>query len=269
MRKIALAATLVAVALIGKVQAHEFWIEPLEYRADTGAEITANLRIGSEYEGSLVSYLPRNFTRFDVVQGDVTRPVEGRLGDSPALSMADMADGLAIVLHETTESTLTWSEWARFANFAEHKDFEGYEAHHEARGLPRDGFRESYSRHVKALIAVGDGAGEDRAFGLLTEIVALANPYTDDLSEGLAVQVFYQGAIRPDTQVELFSRGSDGVVEITYHRTDTNGVSILPMEAGHEYLVDAVVLEDLEPSTENDPVYRTRWAALTFMTPAQ
>lgn len=269
MRNIAYVATFVLLAAIGKLQAHEFWIEPLEYSLETGSEITANLRIGSEFEGSLISYLPRNFTRFEVVQGEVTRPVEGRLGDSPALRMDAMAEGLAIVLHETTLSNLTWSSWERFANFAEHKDFEGYEAHHEARGLPRDGIRESYSRHVKALVAIGDGAGEDRAFGLLTEIVALANPYTDDLTGGLPVQVFFQGEVRPDTQVELFSRGSGGEIEITYHRTDANGISLLPVEAGREYLVDAVVLEDLEPVADTDPVYRTRWAALTFMTPAR
>ena len=115
---------------------------------------------------------------------------------------------------------------------------------------------------------MGSGAGADRAVGLAIEIVALANPYTDDLSAGLPVQVLLDGAPRAEAQVELFQTAPDGTVTITKHRTDGAGQVTLPMQPGMEYLVDSVVLRALpndDPAA--GPVWHSDWASLTFRTP--
>ena len=64
-------------------------------------------------------------------------------------------------------------------------------ARHAARGLPELAFREAYTRYAKSLVAVGAGKGSDARVGLKIEVVAGANPYTDDLSGAMPVQVFY------------------------------------------------------------------------------
>ncbi|MEM6609178.1 MAG: DUF4198 domain-containing protein [Pseudomonadota bacterium] len=267
MKRAILAATLASFVLFGKGQAHEFWIDALDYAVPLGNPIAGDLLVGQEFSGAVYSYIPRSFTRFEVWMDGDSQPVVRRLGDRPALVFEDLPDGLAIVAHETTATNLTYTEWDRFVRFAEHKDFGDIAAMQDARGLPRTNFVESYTRHAKSLIAVGDGAGADTAIGLTIEIVALANPYTDDVSEGLPVLVQYQGRALPDVQVELFDRGPDGAVTITLHRTDADGVAMLPVAPGHEYLADHVVLEPLEPSEDGDPVWHTYWASLTFAVP--
>ncbi|MEM9320222.1 MAG: DUF4198 domain-containing protein [Pseudomonadota bacterium] len=262
-----LGLTLAAFALAGKATAHEFWIDALNYQVAAGEVIAGDLRVGTEFSGAPYSFIPRNFTRFEVWIDGAPRLVERRLGDLPALVMEDLPDGLAIVAHETTDTTLTYTEWERFVAFSEHKDFGDIAALQDGRDLPRQDFVERYSRHAKSLIAVGGGAGSDAELGLATEIVALANPYTDDLAGGFPVQVFYQGEIRADVQVELFDRAPDGSVTITLHRTDDDGVAVLPVTAGHEYLADHVVLQAIEPEEEGDPVWHTYWASLTFAVP--
>jgi len=137
-----------------------------------------------------------------------------------------------------------------------------------ARGVPETGCREVYSGYGKSLIAVGGGSGQDRAVGLKTEIVALANPYTDDLSGGFPVRVLFDGAPRADVQVEVFDRGPDGQVGVALYRTDAAGETVLPVQAGHEYLVDAVLLRAVAPLADDDPVWESLWASLTFMVPA-
>ena len=106
--------------------------------------------------------------------------------------------------------------------------------------------------------------------GLETEIVALNNPYTDPASEGMRVKVLYQGSVRADAQVEVFEKASDGTVDVALYRTDAEGLAVLPLKPGHEYLVDAVVLRD---TGNNDPaagaVWHSLWASLTFAVPAQ
>lgn len=263
------AAFLVTFALflsLGKAQSHEFWINPLNYQVDDG-NIVASLRVGQEFGGVAASYLPRNFVRFDVIVGDAVSPVAGRMGDNPALDISGVPDGLAIIVHETTVNRLTYDEWDRFLGFAEHKDFPDIEARHDARSLPREGFRESYIRYAKSLVAVGNGDGNDRLVGLLTEIVAGANPYTDELDGSMPVQVFHDGVPRAGAQLELFDRAPDGTVTITLYRANETGQATLPVQPGHEYLVDAVTLIEDEASVDDGPVWRSLWASLTFSVP--
>jgi uncharacterized GH25 family protein len=255
-------------ASAGVAAAHEFWLTAEDYTITPDDTLRVGLRIGSEMKGSSLIYLPKDIARFDVIQGDTVRPVEGRMGDNPALVMEGLTDGLAVVVHETTDSTLTYTDFAVFERFVAHKAFATALADHAARGLPQKNFRETYRRHAKSLVAIGSGAGEDRAMGLTIEIVALANPYTDDLSAGFPVLVLLDGAPRPDTQVELFQTAPDGTVTITKHRTDAEGKAVLPVQPGMEYLVDNVNLRAL-PNDDPvaGPVWHSDWASLTFRTP--
>jgi Domain of unknown function (DUF4198) len=249
-------------------KAHEFWLAAEDYTIGVQDTLRVGLRIGSGMKGATLIYLPNDIARFEVFQNDATRPVEGRMGDNPALVMEGLQEGLAIIVHETTDSILTYSDFEVFKRFVAHKAFPTALADHAARGLPETKFSETYRRHAKSLIAVGAGAGLDRAFGLAIEIVALANPYTDDLSGGFPVLVLLDGAPRPDTQVELFQTAPDGTVTITTHRTDAGGKAVLPMQPGMEYLVDNVVLRRLpndDPAA--GPVWHSDWASLTFRTP--
>ncbi|MEL7211436.1 MAG: DUF4198 domain-containing protein [Pseudomonadota bacterium] len=248
--------------------AHEFWVSPAAYQLEASDNAVVHLRVGEAFKGPAFSYIARQTARFDLVQGDTVMPITARTGDNPAMDMPLEGDGLWIVVHETADSTLTYRAREKFEAFVAHKAFPDTLEDHTARGLPDDGFKESYRRFAKALIAVGDGAGQDRRVGLRTEIVALANPYTDDLSKGMPVQVLYEGAPRAAAQVELFAKAPDGTVEVTLHQTDAEGRVRLPVQQGTEYLVDAVKMVALDnDDPEAGPVWESLWAALTFKTP--
>ncbi|MEM7470365.1 MAG: DUF4198 domain-containing protein [Pseudomonadota bacterium] len=247
--------------------AHEFWIDPERYQVQAGDPLKARLVVGQDFNGSSYPYRPSQITRFDIVTGDATLPVEGRIGDNPALDMIAPADGLLVVAHETVDSRLTYTEFAKFEKFVAHKAFPNVIAQHDARGLSRDKFVESYRRYAKSLIAIGDGSGADRAVGLKTEIVALANPYTDALTE-MPVRVLLDGQPRRNAQVELFEKAADDTVTITLYETDADGVARFPVRPDHSYLVDAVWAEALPNNdSEAGPVWKTHWTALTFSVP--
>ncbi|MEM9576848.1 MAG: DUF4198 domain-containing protein [Pseudomonadota bacterium] len=252
--------------------AHEFWIEPEQYQVETDAPLAASLRNGENFKGTSLGWFEGRFSRFEMVLGDKVMPVGGRMGDTPALQTAAPSDeGLLVILHETTPSRLTYRDWEKFLKFAAHKDFPTAADFHAEMGWPREGFRESYTRHVKALVAVGDGVGSDRAFGMKTEFVALTNPYEPGFEGVMRVQVNMDDAPRADAQVEVFERRPDGTVDITLHRTDADGQVGIPVNAGSDYLFDAVVLRPNPEagSEENAPLWRTFWAALTFAVPAR
>ncbi len=54
------------------------------------------------------------------------------------------------------------------------------------------------------------------------------------------------------------------VAEVMLYRTDADGRVTLPVQAGHAYLADAVILRPLDPEAEKDPVWESIWASLTF-----
>ncbi len=257
-----------ALALLAApLQAHEFWIEPQVFEVPPGDPVVATIHVGSELKGAAYSFNPMNFTRFEIVTDAGVQPVEGRIGDRPALNMVPDGAGLATVVHVTRDYSLTYREWEKFTDFCEHKDFEWAIARHLERGLAQERVYERYSRHAKSLVALGDGAGADREVGLLTEIVALANPYTDDLNDGFPVQVLYQGVPRADVQVELFEKMPDGTVAIRYYRTDAEGRAVVEVTPGNFYLVDSVVMRELDVVEDKDPAWESLWASLTFQVP--
>ncbi len=261
--RIVLAAWCVICA--GNATAHEFWIEAKNYQVAPDENLIAVLKNGQEFEGVSLGYFERSIARFDIVMDGQTQAVTARLGDNPALDNAAPTDGLAIVVHETTPSFVTYKTWEKFQKFADHKDFGDWRARHAELGFSDPPFRERYTRHAKALIGVGDGQGVDAPQGLRTEFVALTNPYADNFDGTMRVQVLFEDQPRSNVQVEVFERAPDGSVEITLHRTDDTGIAAIPTQAGHTYLFDAVVLQPI--GNPDKAVWDTFWAALTFAIP--
>lgn len=255
-------------SLTAPLLAHEFWISPERYQIAPGEAILAELRVGENLSGAGYPYIPARAQQHFILQNGAVIDPETRMGDRPALAKELDEPGLAIIVHETADSILTYREWEKFQKFTTNKDLTWALEAHTERGLPETGFKESYRRYGKALVAVGDGAGTDVYFGMLTEVVALANPYTDPLEAGLPLQVFAYGVPRIDAQVEVFARGPDGEVVVTRYRTDGEGILMLPVAPDTEYLIDSVLMEKRSPTDDNDPVWHSIWASLSFRTPA-
>ncbi len=253
------------------VAAHELWLEPLDYQVNQQDRLEANIVNGQQFDGLKLAFIPQRIAAYMVFNGDAQSRVEMRTGDTPGLQAAPLGDGLHVVAYQSTTATVDYEEWAKFERFVHHKDLPVTLDAHVARGLPQDGFSEVYSRFSKTLIAVGSGAGSDRRIGLETEIVALTNPYTDDLSNGVRVQLFYRAEPRRNEQIEIFDKAPDGTVTISTTRTDNDGIAAIPVMSVHSYMLDAVVLR--EPTAElaatSGAVWETLWANLTFAAPQE
>ncbi|MCA1774946.1 MAG: DUF4198 domain-containing protein [Paracoccaceae bacterium] len=249
--------------------AHEFWIDAESYLVDADSRLVADLVNGEDFEGGKQPYIPRRFVHFvDFADGKIT-PVAGRVGDNPALQVENPAPGLHVIAYQSTPLTVDYATWEAFESFVDHKDFGDVLSRHEDRELPLEDFTELYSRYSKSLIGVGDGAGADRRLGLETEIVALTNPYTDDLSGGMQFQLFYGEETRPNVQFEVLEKAPDGSVAQILYRTDDEGIATVPVKPGHEYMADAVVLREPAQTVTaaSGAVWETLWANMTWGVP--
>lgn len=270
MRRFALFTILPFLLSVGALpgHAHELWIEPVEWSADPGAQLQADLINGERFEGVRQPYLANRTVLFNLYSEARASRIQNRAGSRPALDVPAHGDGLHIAAYQSTPSTLVYDEWEKFVSFAAHKDLGDVAAMHDARGLSRELFTETYTRFSKTLFGVGSGAGADRRVGLETELVALDNPYTSG-SGVIRVQLYYQADPRADEQIEIFDRAPSGAVTISTVRTDAEGIATIPVTSGHVYMLDAVVLR--EPSARLAEVtnasWETLWANLTFHVP--
>ncbi|MGI9402303.1 MAG: DUF4198 domain-containing protein [Rhizobiaceae bacterium] len=276
-----IALTIIA-ALIFPAKSHELWISPEKYLVSSDEPITAHIRIGERFEGPSYPFVEMNFNRFEIAGGSQTEAVTGRIGDSPALNQKAGQPGLNVIVYETTANFVTYSDFEKFRNFVTHKGYPGIIDRHNQLGLPQTGFKERYFRYAKSLVGVENGAGEDREFGLETEIVVLKNPYSSDLSNSLPVQIFYQGEPRTNAQVEVFERAlvtndanrkeTENGVKISVYQADSDGKATIPVRQGHEYLIDSVIIRPVIPTEDkekgsNSPVWESLWASMTLEIP--
>jgi hypothetical protein len=264
-------AAAVALALSlggGAAAAREFWIAPDAFRTPSDAPLRADLRIGDGFDGFAPSFEAADFVRFEIVTAEDSVPVEASGGDGPAVSAADLPEGLALIVHETATREGGWTDWREFMAFVEEKGLGDLPALQDGPKREPAGLREDCIRYAKALVSIGHGRGADRLLGMRAEFLALGNPYTDDLAGVLPVQLWLDGAPRRAAQVEVFSRPSEGgEVTSEIFRTDGNGIVILPVREGTEYLLSAVTLEQAD-GQHGGPDWRTLRATLTFEVPA-
>jgi len=111
----AVAAACFSLATTLAASAHEFWIEPVDFAVEAGTQIEARTFVGQMLKGSEQPFIARSFTLFEITDATATRPVEGGLGDRPALRVDPREDGLHIAAYVSTPSTLRYRKAEKFA----------------------------------------------------------------------------------------------------------------------------------------------------------
>ena len=254
------------------LSAHEFWIEPTRSIVKKTEKIVANLRVGQMMQGAAYAYYPNNFSRFEVKTNTGLHPLIGRLGDKPAISLSPKGNSLVTIIHKTTNSTVSYNSWSKFEDFLTEKNMLKVRDLHIKNGYPKTGFKEIYSRYAKALIGSGNSLGIDERIGLEVELVLLKNPYLDDLSKGLTIQFFYQGVLRPNTQIEIFKRGPDKVVDRSTLLTNDHGQVVLKTVPNTDYMINSVVMrapKETQDTIKKSIFWESLWASTTFSVPQQ
>lgn len=258
-------ATIIVTLNLQPLGAHEFWLMPQNFTPEPGENLQIDIKVGQDFNGNTYGYSPRQFNSFEIWGQDARADVTGRIGDYPAVNQPAVAEGLNIVTHFSTSSLVNWEEWQPFADFINLHGMGWVAEAHRARGLPEAGFSEAFTRFAKTLIAVGDGAGQDRHTGMFYELVAGANPYTDDVSAGLPVQLIYMNAPAPDIQIDIFYVPEGGVLTRTKVVTDDQGRAVIPPTGPGDVMLNAVkMIEPFAQDADVGYVWHSLWASLTY-----
>lgn len=255
---------------------HEFWIAP-DYRLLASGQLEAQLKIGSDFDGSNRIYNPRQFQRFEIHGGASWQPVPGRMGDRPAVRLALPDSGRAVLVYQSQPEWVTWDEWSKFTGFLQEKGAADLISLHRQRGLAETGFSEKYIRYAKAVIAAPGQPLADRPAGLEFELLLLSVPPATEPGQ-IRFRLLWQG--QPAASVRItcharsgasWQRSQTGQLVAAARQivlSDAKGEASCAGQPGTAYLIDAVRVAAL--SDADDPrasVWQSWWASLTFFLP--
>ncbi|MEM0900545.1 MAG: DUF4198 domain-containing protein [Pseudomonadota bacterium] len=251
--------------------AHEMWLQPQNFQIAADEMIDVDIIVGEDFAGTSYGFSPNNFRRLEVSKDGDRKDVGSEVGAKPAVSEVPFGPGLHVVTYQSANLVTSYSTVERFGRFLESKGLGEFTAKHEALNLEPGRFREVYSRYAKSLIAVDGGEGQDNSQNLTVEFTALANPYTDDLKDGLNFSLTKFGEPWSDQQVLVLEKptGADAASRSLKIKTDGDGQLTIDVKPGHTYLLDVVHIrrpsEELAASL--NAVWETLWASITFEVP--
>ena len=246
---------------------HELWIDTTDFRVEKDTEINLNLRNGENFDGFSLGYFDRSVEKLYWRQNENQFNNTSRQGDIPALKIVPDENGLVTAVYVSKPSIIKYKEFKKFKNFAIAKHSQRAIDFHLNSNFPKENFSEIYTRYSKALLGVGGAKGSDKANDLELELIALQNPYTDDISSGIEILTLYQGRPQAFTTLNVFERSNADLRVNSYVvKSDEKGIAKVKVENDNAYLIDHVILRPANDKLLKDKgvIWESLWAALTF-----
>lgn len=244
--------------------AHDFWIEPSEYRVEPGAAVALHLRVGMQFEGEEVARDPKLTRRFFAIGPDGGHAIPGENGASPAGKLTLRAPGIYVVGYRSNRKFIEIDP----KHFHEYLEEEGMGEIIERRrklGEADKPGREWYSRCAKLLVVAGDAdEGFDRRLGFELELIPEKNPYSLKPGDELPVRLLFRGEPRAGALIEAETKGRPDAKQQA--RTDSDGRAVLRLPAAGPWLLAVVHMERTAEGSKAD--WESWWASLVFELPA-
>ena len=255
-------ATLTAICW-GTSNAHDFWIEPADFRPLTNVPLSITLRVGEDFSGTSQPLIPDWFTDYSIYRNGERSLVDGIIGDDPAGSFVIQPGGTQIIGYRSSRAFVEL-EPAKFDEYLRAEGMEWVIRARQERGESESNAREYYSRCAKALILPDGetaGTGHDIALGYTLELIPEKNPYSLATGDRLPLRLLYEGEPIKDILVVAFS--ADEPEQKSSQRTDAEGRVQVLLDRPGSWLVKAVHI--IEVPAENPMAeWESFWASLTF-----
>jgi uncharacterized GH25 family protein len=236
--------------------AHDLWLAPSSFRLTPNEAVRVHLRVGDS--PATAEAVPRNpellirLSAFDRTGAEAAIP--GFDGQDPAGLWKAAQPGTAVLIYEGRPRAIELPA-AGFDHYLKEEGLEDILAERQHRGESQLAGRELYSRSVKALVQVGEGAVQDRSVGLPLEFVA------DSLvPERLEARLLWRGTPMAGAQVKAVALAGEATRLLG--RTDRDGRVSFELPRGGRWYLAAVHMERLEPGAAAE--WRSTWTSLSF-----
>jgi uncharacterized GH25 family protein len=254
--------------------AHDFWLQPGEYRVSPDALTAMTLQVGHGPFRQRSPIPARRIVQFQAIDFNgaaVDLREQLRLGEPEEDGYFRLKKaGTYILVLQTDDRAQSHLPFIRFNDYL---NVEGLTPALEQRArlhrMDADG-SERYSRCAKSIVQVGPpGTGSlgrvTQAIGLPLEIVPDANPYDIPQAANLPVHIIYAGRPLAGALVKLTNLEHDAA-PFEVHLTDQDGRTSFTMPHSGTWLLNVIWTKVLPSSDEAD--FETVFSSLSFGFPS-
>ncbi|WP_425410418.1 DUF4198 domain-containing protein [Hyphococcus sp.] len=260
-------AAIAAAIMVYPAHAHDFWLEPADYRAGLDKPVHINFMVGHAGEGehwNLRKERVAAFTRIGARGAeDISRTITPGGKDGGA-DVKFTAPGTYIIAFESTPAFIELDA-ETFNAYLEEEGLTQAIEHRRAHARTDKPGTEYYSRRAKTIInagenAVASGADITAAVGHTLEIRPLDNPFSLAPGEPLPLEVLYNGAPLPGATVSLENLRV-GIFPETRRTTDENGHAAFDLPKKGAWKFNVVWATPVE---HDEADFETVFSSLTF-----
>jgi uncharacterized GH25 family protein len=259
------ATLILLVAVVATLAAHDMFLKPERFSVPPNTTVRVRVLNGTftSSENTVTKDRLRDLTV--VTPAAATHPDTSTwkdAGDTSILTVRTAASGTYAIGASLFPRTLRLE--AKLFN--EYLESDGIPDVLEARrrgGELGKAARERYSKHVKALLQVGDtrSDGYAHSFGYPAELVPQQNPYTLSPGGTLSVRADLDGKPSANELVVAGGRTTAGArIAQQSVRTDASGIATIRLTSAGQWYVKFIHMVPVRDSVD----YESKWATLTF-----
>jgi len=275
--------------------AHDFWIQPSNFRPEASERVAVQLMVGEAGQGQPVARDDARIVRFAMIGPGAGSgppraelPIAGQDGHDPAGWVRTGTTGQIVLVYTNTPARSEMTA-EKFEAYLREEGLDSIVAQRAERGASDKPAREIYRRCAKALLDVRDADGRyadpSQHFALALkegsfripaklplELVPEADPFQlateDEKLEPLPIVLLLDGQPLAGTLVRALrlDPGSPPDEQRPSARTGADGRCRLALPGPGRWLVTAVHMRDAPADANAD--YESLWASLSFEVPA-
>ncbi len=245
------------------VFAHDFWIEPAEFRPAAGSEVPITLRVGEDFNGTSQPLIPNWFSDYSATGPGGKQLVRGMIGDDPAGIITALDEGSQVIGYRSSRAFVE-IEPATFNDYLEKEGLDWVIEWRKQNNQSEQTAREYYSRCAKALLRSRDatsGEGFDADLGYRLEIVPKRDPYALGQARRLPLQINYEG--KPIANLLLVAFTAEEPLQKQRLRSNKAGMVDIDIDRSGTWLVKTVHIIEVDESDDKAD-WESFWASLTF-----
>ena len=266
MSKNKLAALASLLLACGSALAHEFWIQPAQFRPDNNAVLGVQLRVGDGFPGEPRPRDPNRLRRFIAISPDGREDVTGIDGRDPAGLLRLKTVGVHVLAYESS-ATVIELDAEKFESYLKDEGLETIIEERAKRGESEASAKEAFSRCAKSLICCERSNAAEvwkKPVGLKLELVPEADPYAASPGTEASFVLLADGKPVEGALVRAANaKGKPG--EWQTARSDKDGRVKFTLSDSGVWLVNSVCMERAADGA--DVQWQSTWASLTFEVP--
>jgi uncharacterized GH25 family protein len=247
--------------------AHDMFLRPARFFVPENSDVVVQVLNGT------FSKSENSITRDRVQDISVVSPAGRTRMDTSAWSTAGDTSTFRVrtgtagtyVLGASTRPNIIELKAADFNLYLKDDGIPDVLAARRREGELRKSARERYSKHVKALVQVGDARAGDfgAVLGYPAELVPMENPYSLRVGGTLRVRTLVDGKPAGGQYVLYGGRTPSGArIAQLGIRSDANGVARVPLRQRGVWFVKFINMARLTGDPAAD--YESKWATLTY-----